>query len=118
MQKESEARQSLMRYHSPQVVEKIIKDKGNIKVNEMTITVLFIDIKDFTSLSESIGPLETAKLLNEYFDIITDIVFQYQGSIDKFIGDAAMFTGASRYRGAAVNCSSSPRKALLFGPSL
>lgn len=90
VQRESEARQSLMRYHSPQVVEKIIRDKGNIEVNEMTITVLFIDIKDFTLLSESIGPRETATLLNEYFDIITDIVFHYQGSIDKFIGDAAM----------------------------
>jgi adenylate cyclase len=87
---ESEARQSLMRYHSPQVVEKIIRDKGNIKVHEMMITVLFVDIKDFTQLSESIGPLETVKLLNEYFDIITDIVFKYNGSIDKFIGDAAM----------------------------
>jgi len=56
----------------------------------MMITVLFVDIKDFTQLSESIGPLETVKLLNEYFDIITDIVFKYNGSIDKFIGDAAM----------------------------
>jgi adenylate cyclase len=90
IQRETEARQSLMRYHSPQVVEKIIKDKGDIKVNEMMITVLFIDIKDFTHRAESIGPLETVKLLNEYFDIITDIVFQYNGSIDKFIGDAAM----------------------------
>ena len=90
IRKETEARQSLMRYHSPQVVEKIIKDKGDIKVNEMMITVLFIDIKDFTRLSESIGPLESVKLLNEYFDIITDIVFQYNGSIDKYIGDAAM----------------------------
>jgi adenylate cyclase len=87
---ETEARQSLMRYHSPQVVEKIIRDKGNIKVDEMIITVLFIDIKGFTRMSESIGPLDTVKLLNEYFDIITDIVFQYNGSIDKFIGDAAM----------------------------
>ena len=90
VRKESEARQSLMRYHSPQVVEKIIQDKGDIRVDEMMITILFIDIKDFTHQSEKIGPLETAKLLNEYFDIITDIVFQYKGSIDKFIGDAAM----------------------------
>lgn len=90
VRKESEARQSLMRYHSPQVVEKIIQDKGDIRVDEMMITILFIDIKDFTHQSELIGPLQTAKLLNEYFDIITDIVFHYKGSIDKFIGDAAM----------------------------
>ena len=56
IRRETEARQSLMRYHSPQVVEKIIKDKGDIKVDEMMITVLFIDIKDFTRLAESGRP--------------------------------------------------------------
>lgn len=90
MLKEREARQSLMRYHSPQVVEEIIKGKGTCEVTERMITVLFTDIKGFTRLSEELGPLETARLLNEYFDIITDVVFRYKGSIDKFIGDAAM----------------------------
>lgn len=90
IRKESEARQSLMRYHSPQVVEEIIKGKGTCEVNERMITVLFTDIKDFTRLSEELGPMESARLLNNYFDIITDAVFKYKGSIDKFIGDAAM----------------------------
>ncbi|MBI4688771.1 MAG: FHA domain-containing protein [Nitrospirae bacterium] len=95
---ESEARQSLMRYHSPQVVEEIIKGKGDCDVNERTITVLFTDIKDFTQLSEKLGPMGTAKLLNEYFDIITDAVFKYKGSIDKFIGDAAMAIFGAPFR--------------------
>ncbi|MDP3113008.1 MAG: adenylate/guanylate cyclase domain-containing protein [Thermodesulfovibrionales bacterium] len=90
MLKEREARQSLMRYHSPQVVEEIIKGKGTCEVSERMITVLFTDIKGFTRLSEELGPMETVRLLNEYFDIITDVVFRYKGSIDKFIGDAAM----------------------------
>jgi len=90
IRRESEARQSMMRYHSPQVVEEIIKGKGDCKVNERMITVLFTDIKDFTLLSEKLGPMGSAKLLNEYFDIVTDVVFRYKGSIDKFIGDAAM----------------------------
>lgn len=90
IRKESEARQSLMRYHSPQVVEEIIRGKGTCEVNERMITVVFTDIKDFTRFSEELGPMETARLLNEYFDIITDVVFRYKGSIDKFIGDAAM----------------------------
>ncbi len=90
IRRESEARQSLMRYHSPQVVEEIIRGKGTREVNERMITVLFTDIKDFTRLSEELGPMESARLLNEYFDIITDVVFRYKGSIDKFIGDAAM----------------------------
>ena len=90
IRRESEARQSLMRYHSPQVVEEIIKGKGTCEVTERMITVLFTDIKDFTRLSEELGPMESARLLNNYFDIITDAVFKYKGSIDKFIGDAAM----------------------------
>jgi adenylate cyclase len=79
-----------MRYHSPQVVEEIIRGKGTCEIKEKMITVLFVDIKDFTRLSEELGPIGSATLLNEYFDIITDVVFGYKGSIDKFIGDAAM----------------------------
>ena len=88
--REREARQCLMRYHSPQVVEEIIKGKGTCEINEKMITVFFVDIKDFTRLSEELGPIGSATLLNEYFDIITEVVFGYKGSIDKFIGDAAM----------------------------
>ena len=88
--RERETRQCLMRYHSPQVVEEIIRGKGTCEIKEKMITVLFVDIKDFTRLSEELGPIGSAKLLNEYFDIITDVVFGYKGSIDKFIGDAAM----------------------------
>lgn len=90
IRRESEARQCLMRYHSPHVVEEIIKGKGICEVSEKMITVLFTDIKDFTHLSEELGPMESANLLNEYFDLITSVVFKYKGSIDKFIGDAAM----------------------------
>jgi adenylate cyclase len=88
--KEREARQALMRYHSPQVVEEIIKGRGTCEINEKMVTVLFVDIKDFTRLSEELGPIGSATLLNQYFDIITEVVFGYKGSIDKFIGDAAM----------------------------
>jgi class 3 adenylate cyclase/pSer/pThr/pTyr-binding forkhead associated (FHA) protein len=90
IRKEREARQCLMRYHSPQVVDEIIKGGGMCEVNERMITVLFIDIKDFTRLSEELGPMGSATLLNEYFDIIIDAVFRYKGSVDKFIGDAVM----------------------------
>ena len=79
-----------MRYHSPQIVEEIIKGRGICKVNERMITVLFVDMENFTRLSEEIGAMDTASLLNEYFDIIIEEVFRYQGSIDKFIGDAVM----------------------------
>jgi adenylate cyclase len=90
IRREREDRQCLMRYHSPQIVEEIIKGRGICEVNERMITVLFVDITKFTRLSEELGPMNTATLLNEYFDIIIDEVFRYKGSIDKFIGDAVM----------------------------
>ena len=90
LRREREARQCLMRYHSPQVVDEIIKVRGTCDVTEKMITVMFIDIKGFTKLSENLGPMGSATLLNEYFDIITGEIFKNNGNIDKFIGDAVM----------------------------
>ena len=90
LRREREARQCLMRYHSPQVVDEIIKVSGTCDVTEKMITVMFTDIMGFTKLSEKLGPMGSASLLNEYFEIIIEEIFKYNGNIDKFIGDAVM----------------------------
>jgi len=59
------------------------------------ITVFFCDIKDFTSFSEHLSPEELTQLLGVYFDGMTKIILRYQGTVDKYIGDAIMaFWGA------------------------
>ena len=57
---------------------------------ERDITVLFADIVGFTSMAERMPPQQVAAMLNRYFGRMTDIVFQHEGTLDKFIGDALL----------------------------
>ncbi len=87
-------RSRLERFHSPQVIEMILgsqETKDNVmEPKDLTATIVFTDIVDFTSLAEQISPRETNIFLNQYFSIMTDIVFKYNGTIDKYIGDGLM----------------------------
>lgn len=86
-------------YVSPQVMAEILKspDKAmdNLKGNKKELTVIFTDIKNFTNTFEHEDPEKMVEQLNEYFDVMIDIILKYDGTIDKFMGDAVMaFFGA------------------------
>lgn len=83
------------KYVSPSVVERIINNPPELGGIDVNLTVFFSDIRDFTSISELLSPQELVKLLNSYLSIMTDVIFEYDGTLDKYIGDAIMcFWGA------------------------
>ncbi len=92
-----ELRRIFSRYVSPKIVEQLINNPEMTKLGgqKKEITVLFADIQGFTTLSEKKEPEEVVSLLNEYFKEMTDIIFKWDGTLDKFIGDEIMaFWGA------------------------
>jgi adenylate cyclase len=93
-QRESDAvmREGFSRLVSPNLVEQLVAgtlaiEKGGNKVNA---SVLFTDLRGFTSMSQRRSPAETVYMLNEYFEIMVDIVFEFEGTMDKFMGDGLM----------------------------
>ncbi len=85
-------RQIFGRYVSDEVVEKLLATgkQPNLGGEAVTVTVLFADIRNFTSMSESLAPQEVVELLNNYFSQACEPILQQGGTVDKFIGDAVM----------------------------
>jgi adenylate cyclase len=87
-------RERLQRYHSPAVVERILKGgaEGDLPfvAQERDLSVLFADIVGFTSIVEKMPPQQVVVLLNILFSRMADAIFQNSGTLDKFIGDAVL----------------------------
>lgn len=79
-------------YVAPAVVNEMLKNPEKLKLggDKKELTVLFSDIRGFTSISEKMDPEELVKLLNEYLTEMTNIVFRHGGTLDKYMGDAIM----------------------------
>jgi adenylate cyclase len=92
------ARETFSRFLAPKIVEDVLAAGGAIRLGgeKRVLTVLFSDIRGFTSISEKLDPHVLLELLNEYLTPMTDLVVQdHQGTLDKYIGDAIMaFWGA------------------------
>ncbi|WP_028546352.1 CHASE2 domain-containing protein [Paenibacillus taiwanensis] len=88
------------RYVSPQVVKQLLESEVPIKPggNRMDVTVMFIDMRGFTPLSEQLPPEQTIAILNEYLHLCTDTIFRFEGTLDKFLGDGVMAIFGAPYR--------------------
>jgi adenylate cyclase len=85
-------RGAFSQYVAPGFIAQILKEPGGLKLGgeQVELTVMFSDIRSFTSISEKLSPPALVELLNEYLTTMTDIVFQSRGTLDKYIGDAVM----------------------------
>lgn len=82
----------LQRFLPPALIEEIVQGRSRIEEEpqQKMVTILFCDLVDFTRATEFLGTQNTAKLLHEYFEKMSERIFQSSGTIDKFIGDAIM----------------------------
>ena len=88
------------RYISKDVINELIDDPSKLKLGgeRRVITVLFSDIKGFTTYSEKKAPEEAVSILNEYLDVMTKVIFDNKGTLDKYMGDGIMaIFGAPHY---------------------
>lgn len=89
---EENKRSKLSQYFPPAQVELLMKDGANISLGGKTeqVTIIFCDIRNFTSISEGMDALEVMNFLNEFFSIMTEIIFNHDGMVDNFMGDCIM----------------------------
>jgi len=92
IRREALVRSNFERYFSPNIAQVIAQqqDAGRLPSEKRPVVVFFSDIRGFTPMSETMSPDEIARLLTEYFTEMVDKVFEYGGTLDKFMGDAIM----------------------------
>jgi adenylate cyclase len=98
IEKDIRIRNLFSKYLPPEIIRKFEKkDPCTLQeVEEKEVTVMYSDIRGFTSISEKLTPLETVQLVNRYFSTMSRIIVKHTGTIDKYIGDAIMAVFGTR----------------------
>jgi adenylate cyclase len=124
IEKDNRVRNLFSKYLPPEVIRKFEKKEPHRlrEVEEKEVTVLYVDIRKFTAISEELGPQKTVQLLNEYFNEMSKIIVKHKGTIDKYFGDAIMAIfgirdsekpDSTKDAQDAVKCALEMRRALL-----
>jgi adenylate cyclase len=106
---ETATRERFQRLLSPDLAEMVVSGALTVEKGgtNRVATVMFVDIRGFTSMSENVQAAEVLQMLNEYYEKIVDIVFAHEGTVDKFIGDGIMVIW-----GAPVSHDDDPARAV------
>ena len=89
--REKRVRSTMARYMAKEVVDRLLESGEEVMQGTAQVaTVLFSDIRSFTTLAESMSARDTVSMLNEYFTEMVEVIFQRGGILDKYIGDAIM----------------------------
>lgn len=92
MEREVVARGNMARLLSPQLVEEVVNGRLTIQKGgeDRLTTTMFADIRGFTPMSERMTAQQLVNLLNQYFEVMVDVIFNFEGTLDKFVGDEIM----------------------------
>ena len=118
-QSRQQIKQVFSRMLSPEVMDHLLEHPGNIKMggSERPVTILFSDIRDYTKFSEGLKPSEVVRQLNIYFERMVTCVYDCQGTLHKYIGDAIMAAWgdiASASQGPVADAQNAVRSALMM----
>lgn len=91
IQQEAVLRNNFLRFFPPNTIKRLMDDDmEDLGIIDTEVTAMFADISNFTEMSSSMHPREVMEMLNEYFPVMAEIVFKYEGTLEKYIGDALL----------------------------
>lgn len=91
IQQEALLRNNFLRFFPPNTIKRLMDDDmSELGIIDTVVTAMFADISNFTAMSSSMQPREVMEMLNEYFPVMAEIVFKYEGTLEKYIGDALL----------------------------
>jgi adenylate cyclase len=98
IEEQAALRETLLRFFPPATARRLAEAKdASLPTVEAEVTAVFADISNFTRLSAAMSPRDVVDLLNEYFPAMADVVFQHEGTLEKYIGDALLAVWGAPY---------------------